>query len=282
MALAPIKLVITTHRFSGLATRAALFAAFAAQGACGSSMAQTHDAANSDGSADGEANEAPCVPECGFGQICQAGVCMNANPPVDGSTDSSIPPTDSAPPTDSSSPDSGMAPTDATMPTDGSGMSDATSPLPDGTSGMDATASDGSGGGDAMGPDASFGPADLAHCVEVLNTLRGSMHMVMESSALETFATAGAQADEMSGMANHYFTMTNGGGGVASGQAEITNWTLSQYGSVRAVIDQGIMMIGNGAPSDPATMQVRNPAWTTAGCGVSVISGNVWVVLAFH
>jgi hypothetical protein len=126
---------------------------------------------------------------------------------------------------------------------------------------------------------------ELARCVEVLNTLRGTIgaRTLASTPALQAFANESARSDATTGRANDYFSRTNGGNYVASGQAVIPGWPLGADGSIRAVVDRGVRQIWDAGPSDATSARLRDPAYQHAACGGYVTDrGAVWVVLAFH
>jgi uncharacterized protein YkwD len=150
-----------------------------------------------------------------------------------------------------------------------------------GGGGGSASSQDGGSGG---GGNNANGSSDLQHCVAVLNTYRAQVGSpaLGESSALETFAAAGAQSDSQTGQPHGHFSSTNGGNGVTFAENEIPGWPLAQYGSTRAVIDQGLQMMFGEGPGGGHYDNMTSKQYTQVGCGVFVTSQNaVWVTVDF-
>jgi uncharacterized protein YkwD len=163
---------------------------------------------------------------------------------------------------------------------------------------LTACGSDGSGSlaggpnGDGSGASSDSGSSgtspgassDLSHCLSVLNAYRAKVGAppLGESSALDTFAAAGAQSDSQSGQAHGHFK-TQGSPLVAFAENEIPGWPLGQYGSVSKIIDEGMQMMFNEGPGGGHYDNMTSTHYTQAGCGIFVTSSNaVWVTTDFR
>ncbi len=129
------------------------------------------------------------------------------------------------------------------------------------------------------------GPGDdLQHCVDELNRYRAMVGVaaVTRSSALGTFAAAGAMSDSMTGTAHGHFRATSGGG-IAFGEDEIPGWPTATYGSVQAIIDQGFAQMWAEGPGGAHYVNMSNPMYTEAGCGFfTTPEGGLWVTQDFR
>jgi hypothetical protein len=139
----------------------------------------------------------------------------------------------------------------------------------------------GGGGGGGGDGDAAVDASDLAFCVEETNRYRATIGLspLRRSDALEAYAADGARIDHESGEPHKHFLDT-GGGGIAFAENEIPRWPLAGFGTVRAIITQGLADMwaegpGGGHHDNMATSQ---PA---LGCGVYQADGLVTVVQDF-
>jgi uncharacterized protein YkwD len=148
-----------------------------------------------------------------------------------------------------------------------------------------SSSSSSSSGGASAGDDAGT-DSDLQHCVDVINSYRATLSDVpayTRSSSLEQFAAVGAEDDSQTGEAHGHFISTNGGNGVAYAENEIPGWPENQYGSITAVIDQGMQMMWAEGPGGGHYDNMSSTQYTQAGCGIYVTSdGNVWITTDFR
>jgi uncharacterized protein YkwD len=174
----------------------------------------------------------------------------------------------------------------------GSGSASASSSSSSGGSASNGSAISASGsssssssGGASAGDDAGA-DSDLQHCVDVINSYRATLSGVLpyaRSSSLEQFAAVGAEDDSQTGEAHGHFIGTNGGNGVAYAENEIPGWPEDQYGSITAVIDQGMQMMWAEGPGGGHYDNMASTQYTQAGCGIYVTSdGSVWITTDFR
>jgi len=123
---------------------------------------------------------------------------------------------------------------------------------------------------------------DLDFCVAETNAYRASVGRpaLLRSPALESYAAAAAPHDGSSRTVHQYFHRTRGGG-VAFAENQIPWWPLTQYGSVREVIRQGMaMMWAEGRGGGHYENIVGR--YSEVGCGVFLDGPHVTVVQAFR
>ena len=134
---------------------------------------------------------------------------------------------------------------------------------------------------------AAPGPAhavlnDLDFCVAETNAYRATVGRpaLLRSPALESYAAAAAPHDGSSRTVHQYFHRTRGGG-VAFAENQIPWWPLTQYGSVREVIRQGMaMMWAEGRGGGHYENIIGR--YSEVGCGVFLDGPHVTVVQAFR
>jgi uncharacterized protein YkwD len=157
-----------------------------------------------------------------------------------------------------------------------------------GSSGGVSTTSTGSsgGGGGSSADDAGATSTDLLqHCIDDINSYRAQINVppYTRSSDLEAFAATGAESDSQSGQAHGHFIATNGGNGVAFAENEVPGWPLAEYGSVTAIMDQGMQMMWAEGPGGGHYENMASTQYTLAGCGTYTTSdGNVWITTDFR
>lgn len=124
--------------------------------------------------------------------------------------------------------------------------------------------------------------ADLAFCVQETNRYRAMVgdRSVTESAALETYAADGARIDATAQTPHSHFLSTNGGG-VAFAENEIPWWPLASYGTVQAVMQQGLAMMWAEGPSGGHYQNLVGP-YTETGCGVYLANGAITVTQDFR
>ena len=121
--------------------------------------------------------------------------------------------------------------------------------------------------------------AELTFCVNETNGYRATQGLsaLTRSSALETYAAAGAQEDGLAHAPHQHFRSTNGGG-LARAENEIPWWSAT---SVHAVIQQGLAMMWAEGPGGGHYENMRGP-YTQLGCGVFVNGNEITVVQNFR
>lgn len=127
----------------------------------------------------------------------------------------------------------------------------------------------------------SFEP-ELQFCVDRTNQYRTSVGLpaLSRSADLERYADAAAQHDGKAHKPHQYFKKTHGGG-IALAENAIPWWSLSDVGSVHAVVDRGLAMMwaeGKGG----AHYRNLTGRYASVGCGVFVDGDEVTVVQAMR
>jgi hypothetical protein len=125
--------------------------------------------------------------------------------------------------------------------------------------------------------------SDLAFCVGEINRYRAlaNRSVLARSAALEAYAAAAARTDGLGRAAHRHAQDTGFGGGLVRAENEIPFWPLSQYRSVRAIVEGGLaQMYAQG----PAGGHYRNMMGdhTEVGCGIFLNGDEVTVVQAFR
>src|SRR5437867_4211919 len=95
-----------------------------------------------------------------------------------------------------------------------------------------------------VSPDATLAISDASDaqfCIDEVNRLRASVGRTTlgRSDQIEYFSSEAARVDGEAHEAHKFFRQTNGGG-VARAENEIPWWKLSRYGSVKAIIREGL------------------------------------------
>jgi uncharacterized protein YkwD len=131
----------------------------------------------------------------------------------------------------------------------------------------------GCGGGGPSGPSVVDLPnggtsADLTFCVNETNRYRARVGKpaLSESSSVEAFAAAAAQADALSGVPHGYYRSHDPGFGAEN---EALNWSLAIYGSVHNAIAQAIAAFWSEGPGGGHYENMVGP-YTQLGCGLFV------------
>lgn len=136
----------------------------------------------------------------------------------------------------------------------------------------------------APSPGAPTAGGDLQHCVDVINSHRAKVGAapLARSSALETYAAAGAASDSQTNQPHGHF-MATAGGGVAFAENEIPGWPLSSYMTVTNVIDRGTLLMWNEGPGGGHYENLVNRSFTQVGCGIhTTATGAVWLTQDFR
>ena len=105
---------------------------------------------------------------------------------------------------------------------------------------------------------------------------------LQQSAALDEYAATAAEYDGTRHTAHAYSNSTNFSGGFVRHENEIPWWSLRIYGSIRAVIRQGIATMWAQGPTGEHYQGLTHPAMTQFGCGVFQGNGEVTVVQAFR
>ena len=156
--------------------------------------------------------------------------------------------------------------------------------------GVSGGTSNGNGNGGSSGStsgDGTTGTATeaLQHCVDAINTYRAKVGATAytRTSALETYAAAGAQSDGSTGSAHGHFGATEGGHGIAFAENELPGWARAHYTSMDDLIDQGMAAMWSEGPGGGHYDNMTSKDYTQAGCGVYTTSTNaVWVTIDFR
>ena len=105
---------------------------------------------------------------------------------------------------------------------------------------------------------------------------------IEQSSTLETYSAEAAEYDGSRHTAHGYSNLKNRDGAFARLENEILWWPLVNYGSVRAVMRQGIAGMWAEGPAGAHYQVLTDRNATLMGCGVYVANGEVTVVQAFQ
>jgi hypothetical protein len=136
---------------------------------------------------------------------------------------------------------------------------------------------------DSVATDASTLAASTAFCVDEVNRLRASAGAtpLAHSSRIDDFSTDAAKVDGEAHEAHAYIRMTNGGNGTARAETMIPWWKASQYGSVRAIVRQGLALMWQEGPGG-SHYETMKGNYTEIGCGLFVSNDEVTVSQDFH
>jgi hypothetical protein len=135
----------------------------------------------------------------------------------------------------------------------------------------------------AVGPSATEIATEQAACVDEVNRLRmaAGKTPLNWSQDIQAFSNEAARVDGEAHEAHKYFKATNGGNGAARAENLIPWWKLSQWGSVRKVIKEGLaMMNAEGSGGGHFDNMFNN--YTEVACGIAVINGEVTVTQDFR
>jgi uncharacterized protein YkwD len=131
-------------------------------------------------------------------------------------------------------------------------------------------------------PDAAPPPTSThqQHCVDVITKFRAKIGRspLTRSSALETFAKAGAKSDSETGDPHGHFIATSGGG-IAWAENEIPGWP----GDIDGVIEDGTQMMWDEGPGGGHYENLSSFSYKQVGCGIYVTPyGEVWITQDFR
>ena len=105
---------------------------------------------------------------------------------------------------------------------------------------------------------------------------------IEQSSTLETYAAEAAEYDGTRHTAHGFSNLRNRDGAFARLENEILWWPLVNYGSVRAVIRQGIAAMWAEGPTGAHYKVLADVDARLMGCGVYLGNGEVTMVQAFQ
>jgi hypothetical protein len=133
--------------------------------------------------------------------------------------------------------------------------------------------------GEAASPGARPFGAELTFCVNEINRYRASVGRgpLLQSTALEIFATTAARTDGTAYRAHQHFLVTNGEG-TSKAETEILWW---RGFSVNAVIQKGLAQMWQVGPQGDHYDILVGP-YSEVGCGVFVNGSEVTVAQDFR
>ncbi len=122
-----------------------------------------------------------------------------------------------------------------------------------------------------------------AFCIAEINRLRATVGQpaLARSSRIDSFSADAAHVDGEAHQAHTYFLQTNGGNGTAKAENVIPWWKASQYGSVHAIIQNGLATMWAEGPGGAHYENIKG-AFTEMGCGVFVSNDEVTVSQDFR
>jgi hypothetical protein len=121
---------------------------------------------------------------------------------------------------------------------------------------------------------------DMAHCVDTMNTYRGSVGKpaMTRDPKLEQIATRAAEQDYQAGVPHQHWTQT-GGEGYSMAENEFVT-SASHYGRPSAAIDFGIQLFWGEGPSGQHYQNIVNSS--RAGCGYFLDGDNLMITADFR
>jgi uncharacterized protein YkwD len=125
--------------------------------------------------------------------------------------------------------------------------------------------------------------AETAFCADEVNRLRATVGRapLVRSDKLDAYSAAAAAADGQSHDAHKYYRETGAGGGLVAAENEIPWWNLASFGSVHAIIQQGLAMQWAEGPGGGHYDNMTGP-YTEIGCGVASINNEITVTQDFR
>ena len=136
-----------------------------------------------------------------------------------------------------------------------------------------------------LGSDAAGAPfeAELVFCMEETNRYRAlaGHPPLTRSKALEAYAAEAARTDALARTTHHHARSTGFGGGLVRAENQIPFWPLSQFRTVRTVIDHGLAQMWAQGESGAHYRNMMG-RYAEIGCGVFVDGDEVTVVQAFR
>jgi len=133
---------------------------------------------------------------------------------------------------------------------------------------------------DAGPPDVS---GSLGFCVSEINRFRATLSLppLSQSDRIADFSNEAARIDGEAHEIHRYFRDTNGGSGTVRAENEIPWWNLNNWGSVRAVVQQGLAQEWAEGPGGSHYENIRG-TYNEVACGISINDGEVTVTQDFH
>jgi len=133
--------------------------------------------------------------------------------------------------------------------------------------------------GSATTPSPQADP-NLAFCVQETNRYRAMVGRpaLVESTSIEAFAAAAAQADTQSGVPHGYYRSHDPGFGAEN---EAPNWYLPYYGSAHNLIAQAIAAFWSEGPGGGHYENIVGP-YSQLGCGFYQNGTDLTVVQDFR
>ena len=140
---------------------------------------------------------------------------------------------------------------------------------------------------DAVAGNNGNGSSDLtveaSFCVSEINRLRATVGApaLAQSGTVVAFSNEAAQIDGAAHETHKHFRETNGGRGASRAQNEIPWWNLSDWGSVRTVIRQGLATEWAEGPGG-SHYENMTGRYTEVACGISIKNNEVTVTQDFR
>lgn len=124
--------------------------------------------------------------------------------------------------------------------------------------------------------------ADASFCVDEINRYRSSVGVakLAPSDDVQTFSNEAARVDGEAHEAHKYFRET-GGNGVSRAENEIPWWSLSQWGSVRTIVKQGLAKEWAEGPGGGHYENMTGD-YRVVACGISIKNGEVTITQDFR
>jgi hypothetical protein len=136
--------------------------------------------------------------------------------------------------------------------------------------------------GSATG-DPSVVAAATTFCVAEINRLRASVGdaPLVRSDTIDAFSAEAARVDGAAHEVHKYFLETNGGHGISVAENVIPWWKVSDFGSVEAIVRQGVAQMWAEGDTGYHYLNIRG-RYSQVGCGIAVIDGEVTVSQDFR
>ena len=124
--------------------------------------------------------------------------------------------------------------------------------------------------------------ADAGYCVDEINRLRSTVgaQALSSSDDVQAFSNEAARVDGDAHEVHKYFRET-GGNGVSRAENEIPWWSLGQWGSVRAIIKQGLAKEWAEGPGG-GHYDNMTAGYQVVACGISIKNGEVTITQDFR
>ncbi len=137
--------------------------------------------------------------------------------------------------------------------------------------GVAACSSQSTGPSDAGAPPSGATAADLAFCVQDVNSYRARVGRppYPESAALEAYAAAGAQQDATTNRPHAHFARGNGAG-IALAENKVLNGAFGVTAQVDDAIRSANALFFSEGPGGGHYEHLVSPSLTEIGCGVDI------------